>query len=161
MSVERVPEHDERTLVRADLERRFVDRHRLDGIAARPNDPHLAVAADRPSQRSDPARGCSARDAGDAARAVDTPWRFRSVHRLFSFWTWCSIFSAAAPSAAVEIAPRRGAMEEVLAARVQRHLDVMPRFQAPNHHLHGDDVILEHPRPCARGAVRQPCGWPA
>jgi len=37
-------------------------------------------------------------------------------------------------------------VEEVVAAGVKRHLDVMPRLQAPDDDLDGYDVILEHAR---------------
>src|SRR5512145_2298160 len=120
-----VAEDDECTLIRVDLERGLVDRHRLYGISACSNDPNLAVASDRHRSGS-------------------------SGTRLFHRERWCAgprrghdLAPPLGPSALElldlvlellrggskrrgEITSCRGSVKEVLAARVEGHLHLMP-----------------------------------
>ena len=72
------------------------------------------------------ARGCSAASAGAPARAADTTWRFRSRPSALELLDLVLELLRGGSERRREIAPCRGSMEEVLAARVQGHLHLMP-----------------------------------
>lgn len=118
-----VAEDDECTLICADLECGFVDRHRLYGVSACSNNPNLAVASDRHrSGSSGPRlfrRWCAGPRRGHDLAPPLGPSALELLDLVLELL-------GSGSKRRGEITPCRGSVKEVLAARVQGHLYLMP-----------------------------------